>query len=151
LKSAAALLDQAAQRDASSFATWLFLGKIHQTLGDHSASQRAFERAVALGPDRVDGLREYVSSCLDIGAAAKALPFAERACSLQPGDGGLRANLAVVQLFAGKLADAMRTVEEALRADPNDKVTIALGRVIREVKEGRRKLPRTLAELEGRA
>jgi tetratricopeptide (TPR) repeat protein len=150
LASAMTLLNDAAGRDARSFATWFFLGKVYQRLGDHPASRRAFGRAVDVEPDRIDGLREYASACLDVGDAGDALPIAERACSLQPADSGLRANLALVQLFAGDLPKATHAIEEAARLDPDDKITASLARLIREVVEGRRTLPRTLAELEGR-
>jgi tetratricopeptide (TPR) repeat protein len=150
LLEAVALLKQATERDTSAFPSWWMLGKVHQRLGDYERAHEAFGRALEADPNHVDGCREYVSSSLDVGRAQSALPVAERACSLRPGDVGLRANLALAQLFAGKAEDASRTIEDALRTDPQDAITKALAALIAAVRDGRRALPRTLAELEGR-
>ena len=47
--------------------------------------------------------------------------------------------------------DRLVFTSEALRAAPEDEITLALSKVIDDVREGRRPLPKTLAELEGRA
>jgi len=44
----------------------------------------------------------------------------------------------------------MKTVQAAIQADPADKITRALEARIAALLDGRRLVPRTLAELEGR-
>jgi tetratricopeptide (TPR) repeat protein len=151
LRESAKLLTAATERDPKAFANWWALGKVHQRLGEHAVACDAFARALDAEPDHIGGCREYVAACLEVGRAAEALPVAERICAKSPGDAGLRANLAIVQLFAGRTDEATKTVDAALRMDPQDRVTTALASVIAAVREGRRKLPRTLAELEGRS
>jgi tetratricopeptide (TPR) repeat protein len=150
LGEAADLLRQGTERDSRSFPAWWLLGKVYQRLGEHEQAHHAFGRALEANPKQVDGCREYVHSCLEVGRVDAALPVAERACSLKPDDLGLRANLALVLLFAGKMVEASEMVEEVLRADPDDAITAALAKVIAAVRDGRRPRPRTLAELEGR-
>lgn len=88
--------------------------------------------------------------CLELGEGAEAVRGARHACELRPGEAGLRSNLALAQLIAGKVDDAVKTVEAAIQAAPGDKITRALEARIAAVRDGRRPVPRTLAALEGR-
>lgn len=150
LLEASKLLEAAAARSLTVFANWWMLGKVRQRLGEHRAAFEAFGHGLECEPNHVDGCREYVAVCLDLGESAEAVRVAQRACELRPKDAGLQSNLAVALLIAGKVDDAMRTVEAAVAADPTDKITLALEARIVAVRDGRRPAPRTLAELEGR-
>ena len=150
LLEASGLLASAAARNPKAFGTWWMLGKVRQRLGDHRAALEAMGRAVECNPSQVDGCREYVFACLEVGDGPEAVRMARRACELRPEDAGLRSNLAVAQLIAGQLEEASATVAAALQADPADKITRALAERIASVRTGRRPVPRTLAELEGR-
>jgi tetratricopeptide (TPR) repeat protein len=150
LLEASRLLEEAGARNPTAFANWWMLGKVRQRLGEHRAALEALRRSLECDPNQIDGCREYVAVCLDLGEGAEAVRVARRACELRPGDAGLKSNLAVAQLIAGQIDDAVKTVQAAVQADPADKITRALEARIAAVRDGRRPVPRTLSELEGR-
>ena len=57
--------------------------------------------------------------------------------------------LVLALLLAGDVDEALGQAEQASARDPTDAINRNLLAVIREVKEGRRPRPKTLAELEG--
>jgi hypothetical protein len=61
----------------------------------------------------------------------------------------LRANLALAVLLAGDVDEALGQAEQAAARAPKDEINRDLLAVVREVKDGRRREPRTLAEVEG--
>jgi tetratricopeptide (TPR) repeat protein len=150
LLEASRLLEDASARNLTAFANWWMLGKVRQRLGDHRAALDALRRGLECDANQIDGYREYVAVCLDLGEGTEAVRVARRACELRPGDAGLQSNLAVAQLIAGQIDDAVKTVQAAIQVDPADKITRALEARIAAVRDGRRPVPRTLAELEGR-
>jgi tetratricopeptide (TPR) repeat protein len=150
LLKASRLLEDASARNPTAFANWWMLGKVRQRLGEHRAALEALRLSLKCDASQIDGCREYVAVCLELGEGTEAVRVARHACELRPGDAGLQSNLAVAQLIAGQIDDAVRTVEAAVKADPVDKITRALEARIAAVREGRRPVPRTLAELEGR-
>jgi tetratricopeptide (TPR) repeat protein len=147
---ASKLLEAACARNPTAFANWWLLGKVRQRLGDQRSALEDLQRGLECDPNQVDGCREYVAVCLELGKGAEAVRVARRACELRPGDAGLQSNLAVAQLIAGQVDDAVKTVAAAIQADPADKITRALEVRIAEIRDGRRPVPRTMAELEGR-
>jgi tetratricopeptide (TPR) repeat protein len=150
LEQGRALLREADGRKAAFHSAW-FLGKVELRLGDFEAAAKALERACELNPQQPDGQRELCSVYLHLGRNSDALPVARRALELHPGDATLRANLALVLLLTSDLEGALREVSAARAADPTDAITRTLAKVIDDVAAGRRKHPRTLAELEGRS
>ena len=149
LEEGRALLREAIERGASFPNCW-FLGKVEQKLGNREAALAAFQRAHAVDPDQPDGCRELCSAYLELGRPADALPIAQRALQLRPTDAGLRSNVALVLLLTGDVAGARQEVSSALAADPEDRVTKALAKMIEDVAAGRRARPSSLAEAEGR-
>lgn len=118
---------------------WVSLGLRSRHSGERSSAIRTRSMVA-----------EYVAVCLDRAEGAEALRMATRACQLRPGDAGLQSNLAVVQLIARQVDEAMKTVQGALRADPTDKITQALETRIAAARDGRHPVPKTPAEFEGR-
>ncbi len=151
LLEASRLLEAASGRDPKAFANWWMLGKVRQRLGEHRRALEALRRAIECNWDQADGCREYMLVCLELGEGAEGVRVTHRACELRPGDAGLKSKLALAQLIAGQVDDAVRTVQAALQAEPADKITRALEARIVAVRDGRRPRPKTLGELEGRS
>jgi tetratricopeptide (TPR) repeat protein len=149
LEQGRALLREADGRKAAFPSAW-FLGKTELRLGNFEAAAKAFERACGLDPQQPDGHRELCATYLELGRTSDALPVAQRALELRPGDPTLRCNLAVVLLLTSDVPGARREASAAAAADPNDPITRHVVRVIDDVAAGHRKQPSTLAELEGR-
>jgi tetratricopeptide (TPR) repeat protein len=149
LEAARALLVVARERN-ESFATLWYLGKVEARLGGGAQALAAFQRAHTVEPDQPDGCRELCAAYLALDRVGEALPIARRAHALQPEDAGLQCNLALVLLLTGDMEGARAEVTGALRQDPSDAITAGLSRFIDDVQAGRRRQPRTLAEVEGR-
>ena len=127
-------------------ACWL-MGKAYQSLEEPTNACEAFGKAYALQKDHPDVAREYMFECLKLGRTSEAITAAEHALSLEPRNAGLVANLALAYTVAARTSEALAKVEESLSIDPNDKVTLALRRMIREIAEGKRPQPKTYLDL----
>lgn len=128
-------------------ASWI-AGKGYQALERRDDAVREFARAFAIKPDHPDVGREYALAALQAERLDLALTAATAACTAQPDDAGLLANLALVHFIAGRLAEARTTIERALAMTPDDPITRTLAARIDDVHHGRRPQPRTLDELE---
>jgi Flp pilus assembly protein TadD len=87
--------------------------------------------------------------CLQLGKFPEAVAAARLAVQVERSDPGLQANLALALLLAGDTDEALDQAEQAAARNPQDEINRDLLAVIREVKDGRRPQPKTLAELEG--
>jgi len=128
-------------------AHWL-IGKGHQALGDHQRAYEAFRQAASLTQQNADVPRELCLACLDLGKHAEAVAAARFAMQIERFDPGLQANLALALLLAGDINEALDQAEQAAARSPEDEINRNLLVIIREVKEGRRRQPATVAELE---
>ncbi len=92
------------------------LGVFLITEGDAEGAASAFEEVVRLRPDDPDANNNYAYVLADrLNRPADALPFAERAVALSPGNANLLDTLGMIHLRLGRLDEA----EEALRASIN--------------------------------
>jgi tetratricopeptide (TPR) repeat protein len=132
---------------ASWPAHWL-IGKGHQALGDHERAYEAFRQAARLTPENADVARELCLTCLHLGRHAEAVTAARLAMQLKRSDPGLQANLALALLLAGDMDEALDQAEQAAARTPEDEINRNLLAIIQEVKDGRRRQPTTLAEVE---
>jgi len=128
-------------------AHWL-IGKGHQALGDHQRAYEAFREAARLSQKNADVARELSLECLHLGRHAEAVTAARLAMQITRSDPGLQANLALALLLAGDIDEALDQAEQAAARSPEDEINRNLLAIIREVKEGRRRQPATLAEVE---
>jgi Flp pilus assembly protein TadD len=133
----------------ASWPAWWVLGKGHQALGDHPRACEAFRKATRLCDDNADVSRELSLECLHLGHFREAVDAARRAVRIERSDPGLQANLALALLLAGDVDEALGQAEQASARDLGDEINRHLLAVIREVKDGRRPPPKTLAEVEG--
>lgn len=122
-------------------ALWV-LGKADQAAGESEHALDAFSKSHLINPENPDVAREASISAMECSRHDVALQFAERALSLNEGDPGLRANLALVYLFSQKPDIAKVHIEHAYAKDPNDQITCDVRQLIDEVITGKRSCPR---------
>jgi Flp pilus assembly protein TadD len=134
-------------REKNWAAAWL-AGKAAQSLGDHERAYGFFRRSFDVQKENPDVARELMITCLETKRAKEAVAVAEHAVRLTDADAGLKANLALARLCAGDLAGAGEAIDAALRQDPRDDISLALKKVIGQVKRGERKPPATPSDLE---
>jgi tetratricopeptide (TPR) repeat protein len=142
-------LRRAVALQPGSWPAWWMIGKGHQALGDHSSAFVSFRQATRMCRENADLPRELALECLQLGKFAEAVDAARLSVRIDRSDPGLQANLALALLLAGGVDEALDQAEQAAARSPTDEINRNLLAVIREVKEGRRQRPRTLAELEG--
>jgi tetratricopeptide (TPR) repeat protein len=142
-------LQRAVAIQSRSWPVWWMIGKGHQSLDEHERACDAFRQANRLCRDNADVPRELSLECLHVGKFSEAVEVARQAVRIDRSDAGLQANLALALLLAGDVDEALDQAEQASARDPTDEINCFLLGVIREVKEGRRPQPRTLAEVEG--
>jgi tetratricopeptide (TPR) repeat protein len=133
----------------TNWSSWWVLGKAHQALGEAEKACDAFGKSYAIQKENPDVAREYMFECLEIGRIVEAISAAEHAVILSPQDAGLYANLALAYTLASRITDAQSAIGKSLQIDPNDKISLTLRRIVREIADGKRKQPRTMRELEG--
>ena len=125
------------------------LGKALQVSGDSTEALDAFSKAYSINPSHADVAREASISAMECGRHDAAQTFAEKAVQLRPDDAGLLANLALVSLLKHDLAAAREQVERAYLANPDDRITQAIRRVVTEVISGSRPRPNHVRDLMG--
>jgi Flp pilus assembly protein TadD len=148
LRRAISLLQQVVEIRPDNWAAYWIMGKGYQALDDSDNACDAFGKSFALQKENPDVAREYMLECLNLGRGAEGVQAAEHAMSLKPEDAGLAANLALAYLIAGRNDDALRLVNQSLRAAPDDTITQGLKTVIVEVQDKKRPQPRTTRDLQ---
>ena len=142
------LLQRAVAIQTASWPAHWLIGKGHQALGDQQRAYEAFRQAARLSQKNADVARELSLECLHLGRHAEAVTAARLAMQIKRSDPGLQANLALALLLAGEIDEALDQAEQAAARSPEDEINRNLLAIIREVKEGRRRQPATLAEVE---
>lgn len=75
---------------------WFRIGLLKQELGELSGARAAWERCVANDPNRYDAWQRLGAMSSSLQRRLEAVKFLERACSLRPGLGQVRTQLATV-------------------------------------------------------
>lgn len=122
---------------------WL-IGMAYRALGDAQASHANLRGSFELNPSQPDVAREYVAACLALGEGEEAARAALQICRAHPEDAGLRANLGLALLVAGRVEEALEAAREALGLSPDDRITQNLCGLIEDVRAGRRPRPTQL-------
>lgn len=95
------------------------------------------ERVLAADPTHPTALKLLVWNCLMVGDHERAIRTGRRYLSTAPTDSNTRWAVAVAHLQNGSPRDAVRTVGDAVRADPDDLTVRALeGQILRAVGDG---------------
>jgi len=104
-------LPESAQREA-------LLGDIEEKKGNHVAAAKAYERAVALAPDREQYRAAFGIELIKYQQFQPAIEMLQRSAALFPRSAKIRTTLGIAQYAAGYTADAVRTLEDAIAIDP---------------------------------
>ncbi len=150
LTRAVALFEEVIRINPGNWSAMWLLGKIYQRIADPQHSLDWFSRAHRVNADHPDVAREATIAAMEAGRPVDAVAFGERAVAINPGDAGLRANLALALLFSEKPANAQKVANEALAADPKDQITAHIVAVIDEVLSGVRPCPHHVRELQSK-
>jgi len=124
-----------------------FLGKGHMAVGELEPAYTSLRKACDMEPDDEGPYRELGGLCLALGKADEAVQIGERAASLKPDNAETLSNLACTYLIAGRLQQALPTINAALKLDENDPTSRHLQRIIHDVMRGERPQPKSLADL----
>lgn len=147
IERAVGLLEGIVRDYPTSWPSRWFLGKARQVLGQHEAACDAFGGAFELEKANPDVAREYSVECLRLGRAEAAVEAAVHAATVAPEDAGLRANVALAYVIAGRNDEALTAAIDALGRSPRDVITRRLVAAVEDVIAGRRPQPRRLADL----
>ena len=140
-------LDAVTAFNSGNWAAFWIKGKGYQVLGAHEAANKEFKASFDIQKKNPDVAREYASSCLELGHGAEAVRVAQHAIQVTPDDAGLYANLALAFLIDGKNIEAKKAVEQALTMAPQDKISQAVRGVVDDIIAGKRRQPKTMADL----
>lgn len=113
----------------------LLAGALHRE-GEPAAARAAYEQVRALNPEHwgtLNNLAYLLAEELD--KADEALPLAERAAALAPGNPQVLDTLGWVQFRAGEFNAARRSLERSLGVEPLPETALHLGRVYRAMDE----------------
>jgi Tfp pilus assembly protein PilF len=135
------------QMSPGNWAAYWIMGKAYQAQGLSNDACDAFASAYLLQNQNADVAREFMFECLNVGRTKEAVELAYAALQLRPDEPGLKANLALCLLVDAQLEEALGRATEALQADPNDKITRMVKRIIEEVQSGTRPQPRKYGDL----
>ena len=141
-----ACLDRALELAPTNWAAFWLRGKAYQALGDHARSAESFRSAYRIRPANPDVGRELALEQMELGEFQDAVSIGEKLVLAFPNDAGLKANLALFLLLAGRVQRARDTIDDAIRLDPNDAVSRELKRRIDEVANGSRRQPQSFKE-----
>jgi tetratricopeptide (TPR) repeat protein len=142
------LLDEVLKLDPSNWSALWIQGKAFQTLGDHAEAYARLRRAYAIEQNNPDVSRELMFECLELGRSKEAVEVARASLSKGTKDPGLRANLALALLLAGRIQEAADEASAAAHLNPSDGITKNLVRIIEDVRSGRRLQPHHISDLE---
>ncbi|PAW72137.1 MAG: hypothetical protein B9S38_05605 [Verrucomicrobiia bacterium Tous-C4TDCM] len=140
-------LDAVTAYNPKNWASFWMKGKGYQALGDQKAANAEFKVSFAIQKENPDVAREYAASCLQLGDGEEAISATQHAITLTPRDAGLHANLALALLISGKHEEARTAIVESLNMAPADRISLAVKKVIDEAASGKRRQPKTMADL----
>jgi len=137
------------QVNPNNWPAYWIMGKAYQAQGLSNDACDAFAGAYSIQKENADVAREYTFECLNVGRTAEAVELARTALQLRPQESGLKANLALCLLVDAQLDESLRMANDASQADPSDKITKTVKRMIEEVRSGMRPQPRKYSDLKG--
>ncbi|MCD0463410.1 tetratricopeptide repeat protein [Roseiconus lacunae] len=152
VREAIGALQQLLSRHEESWRIWFLLGKAWHSVQRLSRSVQAYEHAdeVSDEPQTVI-LKEWAGVLLEMGKTGDAVEIGERAVAVRPNDVELLGNLAVAYLLDERVQSAVKTIRHAIAIQPDDQTNKFLAKRIDAVSTGESRIPRSIAELEGRS
>jgi len=113
-------------------------------------SERAyneFKLSFELQKRDIDVARELMIECLRLGRGEEGINIGNHALSLDKGNSGLIANLALAYLIAGNIGKSKRLINKALEFDDKDQINLNLRTLILDVESGVKKQPKKYDDL----
>jgi tetratricopeptide (TPR) repeat protein len=147
LRRALRMFDRVLELKPENWSAMWIAGKVHQRLGEEEAAFSFFGRAYQANPSQPDVAREASLLAMDLGRADAAIVYAHRAMQVEPESAGLRANLALAYVLAGKTAEAKRCIEDSLRMDPADTISQTIRDIVEHFAAIQTDPPRRTKEL----
>jgi tetratricopeptide (TPR) repeat protein len=141
-------LQQAIELYPGNWRAYWYLGKTFQAIQASGRAYQNFRLAYETNPNEPDICRELMKECLDQGKTQEGVSTALAAVRLRPKDSGLLANLGLALLLNAQLREAEKVTKEAMKIDPNDRITQSILRVISEVRSGQRPQPHRYSDLQ---
>ena len=141
VRKAIRLLKQVVDLNPGNWAALWVTGKAYQVLGENELALDSFSRSRLLNESHPDVAREAGISAMECGRPHLAIEFTRAALKLNPDDPGLQANLALAHLFGQQPQVARAVLDVALAKDPNDKITLAISKIVDGVLQGKRPCP----------
>jgi len=137
------LLGQVIEMRPENWSGLWAMGKGYQRLGDYENSYQCFKASKVIArkdpPDPYpDVLRELAWSCLQTDRFDEAIYYTDAARKFRPDDYTLDANHALAALMKKQFDMADQLARRALAANPADKITQDLVKMIEEVRSGKR-------------
>jgi len=117
------LIDQAILLDPQSSEAFSALGDWYRHLGDTEKASKAYEQAIALGPNNADALARYGSILQsEMSDPASAIQLYRRAVDLDPQNIGLKRQLARAMPSVGRADEGIRMMEGIVAEHPDSAV-----------------------------
>ena len=130
--------------DRKNWRAYWFLGKAQQALSLHEEAFNSFLNSHRIALDQEDALRELTLECLYTSRFKEAVYYCNTAIEFSPEDVSLWENMSVVHLFNCNLSEAEKWANKTL----NSQISQNVLKIIQEVKDGKKILPISIAELD---
>lgn len=144
---AARMLEQVISEAPDWWNAQWFYGKSQLALGNYESAYKAFKHAYQFEKNVEAILRELSGVCLELKKFEEAVTVAEAALALDASNPELLGNLAVAFILAGRTEHARKAIEAATKIDPEDRINQTILRVLSEIEDGRREMPKSLGDL----
>jgi len=147
LRKVIAMYDEAILINPESWSSMWLKGKAYQALNETKFAYSSFKESYNIKPDNPDVVNEYLMEAINLNQIDEALDINGKAVIQFPNHLGLQANYSLVLILAGKIEQAIKQGNLALKMEPNDKITMKLIEIAQSIKSGTKKQPKTVYEL----
>ncbi|HEY2249427.1 MAG TPA: tetratricopeptide repeat protein, partial [Planctomycetaceae bacterium] len=147
VRQAISSLETIAGQFPDAWAAHFFIGKGKMGVEDLQGAYESLRRAYDLETDNESVPRELAGACLELGKPDEAVQIGQKAAALKPDNVETLTNLACAYLIAGRLSEAITTVDAALKINAKDPTGLVLRRLARSVMSGALPQPKRLSDL----
>ena len=128
-------------------ARWM-LGKAQQALKQHEQAYESFLEAHRDVLTNENVMRELALECLQTKRYSQAVHYCHVAIEFSPEDYSLWPNMATAHLFNKNLDEAESWAKKSLEKIPDDEPAMAVLKMVKEIRAGKRPIPTDFAALE---
>lgn len=148
LSSALHLLEESIEILPRAWASYFWVGKIHERFGDYTAALQAYQRALEIIPAHPILTKEASVAAFNLGMYTTAMELTKIALQVNPKDPALHSNLGVSYLLQGNAQAALSPLEMAQSLEPENNLTQLLLNLVHKVCRGEAPCPSTAHELQ---